>query len=57
MRKIEAIFGNLMLGLIAGMILWASLGSFYSMFFGDDLSLLGHHGGRGSSDAYVDTPY
>lgn len=53
----EKVFGNVMLGLIAGMIAWAVLGGLFGMLFRDNLQIAGHHGGRGYSDAYVDNGY
>lgn len=43
-----------MLGLIAGVVMWAFVGGMWSMLFGDDLFLLAHHGGRGAADGAVD---
>lgn len=53
----EKIFGNVMLGLIVGLLSWAVLGGLFGMLFRDNLQLVGHHGGRGYSDAYVDSGY
>lgn len=49
----EKLFGNVMLGVLAGLTLWAVTGSMFSMYFRDDLKLLGHYSTRAAS--YVDS--
>lgn len=57
MSNHERIFGNVMLGFLVGIFAWACLGGIFGMMFRDDLFLMGHHGGRGASDAFVDMQY
>ena len=42
----ERIFGNVMVGLILGAVLWATLGGVFGAYFRDDYYLVGHWGGR-----------
>lgn len=57
MSRNERLLGDVMLGLMAGCIVWAILGSWANMLVRDDLYMIGHQGGRGASDAHVDRPY
>lgn len=50
--------GNLMLGVLAGAVMWALGGSLFGFYFRDDLSLLGHPSVRAASYVdYGDAPY
>lgn len=56
----ERKFGNVMLGVIAGLALWTLTGSLFQMLFRDDLSLIGHLGARAAMyeyDGYGDTGF
>ena len=52
-RTSQALMG----GFFLGAVLWAFTGSFWNMYAGKDIDLLGNTGGRGTSEAYVDIPY
>lgn len=57
MSRSEYIFGNVMLGTIAGLFLWASLGGVFGMMFRDNLFLIGHYGVRAGMYYGADLPY
>lgn len=53
----ERIFGDMMLGLLAGLMVWAFLGGLFGMLVRDDLYLIGHPGIRAASYIGGDMPY
>ena len=56
MSKHEKTFGNVMLGVLLGIFVWAASGSLFAFMFRDDLFFFAHHGRTGGY-ADVDAPY